>query len=128
MIIQNTSLADQQHAFLEAYELALLNTAVACRSANVSRSDVTQWRLRWPDFDRACVDIEEAVLDRVETCAVQLAIGETEAGHPAMIKEVLTNLRRGRWKKPDSDGPAGTLKLIITDGMATKLEGGDAQV
>ena len=114
--------------FLKSYHDTDLNFGQSCKCAGVSRGQVKSWMLQWKPFREQVEAIEEDVLDDVETHALGFAKGTELQGHPGMLKDVLLNMRRRRWKPAEDAGQSGTVKIVISQGMNAKLEGSDAQV
>ena len=53
--------------FKDAFEKSAGNVSVSCKSVGISRNCYYEWRKNFPEFDEQMVELEEALIDIVET-------------------------------------------------------------
>lgn len=56
-----------QKKFLEAFEKSAGNISVSCRAIGISRNCFYEWKKDYPDFLEQFEDMEESLIDIVET-------------------------------------------------------------
>ena len=62
--------AEKKALVLKVYEKKAANVSATCIAANIGRRTFYYWRESDPDFDAACKDIEEALVDFAESMLV----------------------------------------------------------
>lgn len=92
-VMETVELVDhQKKAYIKALE-EFPHDHVAAKAAKVPISMVRRWFDEDPDFNLACTEIKEVVIDSLEQKALKLAI----EGSEVMLKYTLTALRPDVW-------------------------------
>lgn len=80
--------------FLKAYEANACNISKAARNISISRRVYYKWREQDPDFDEACHELEQGMIDLAES---QLHANILNGKETSLIF-FLTNRAPDRWK------------------------------
>jgi hypothetical protein len=99
--------------FLKAYEANSMNMAAAARVVGITRQTVCNWRARYPDFNSAMQQVEETIIDEIES----LAMVKAKQGSEKWMMEALRNFRHKHWAL-QTENQSASITIRIVDGNA----------
>jgi len=85
---------DKQKLFLEAYERTACNISQACKSVNIGRTTFYSWVEKYPAFKAAVNEINESVIEIVESQLKKNIMN----GKEASLFFFLVNRKPERWR------------------------------
>lgn len=102
-------IAAQQKQFLEIYYKAkATNIAATCRAVGINRSTYYEWRSKYPEFNEACHEAEEALIDFAESKLIE----NLQAGREASLFFFLCNRAPERWKNIQHVKASGRFETV----------------
>ena len=100
--------------FLIAYENSLGVLKTACEMSGMCRKTIWEWRKKYPEFDAACHECEEAALDFVESKMFK-KIDKGDKGSESLIIFYLKTKgkHRGYIEKQEIDMSAKVTGVVV---------------
>ena len=83
-----------QELFLKAYKEKACNITMACNTININRTTFYDWLKAYPDFEKACKDIEFGLIEMAESQMLKnIALGKEVS-----LIFFLCNKAKDRWQ------------------------------